>query len=158
MAHFPPRKSQSDKISKILKLHLSCYSQILLLLLPINTVNHVMVYTYSWFYPVSYSGFFRKSNRNLRVQVPPLYYTAGWRCNCTENDTSFGAYSFDRIFNRENVVLPDVDVAVAAVAAVAAAAVFVAVIAAAPKTNSTKRVGDGGVWRQNRQWWRWWCW
>ena len=69
------------------------------------------------------------------MQVPPLYYTAGRRCNCTENDTSFGAYSFDRIFNRENVVLPDVDVAVAAVAA---AAVFVA-----EKTNSTKRVGGG---------------
>ena len=47
MAHFPPRKNQSDKISKILRLNFSYYGQSLLLLLPINTVDHAMMYNSS---------------------------------------------------------------------------------------------------------------
>ena len=75
MAHFPPRKNQSDKISKILKLYLSCFSQSNLLLLPISTIDHVVMYDYSWFHSVSYISFFRVSIWNLGAQVPPLYYT-----------------------------------------------------------------------------------
>ena len=74
MAHFPPRKNhsrdKSDKISKILRLNFSYYGQSLLLLLPINTVDHAMMYNSSWFQSVSYSGFFSRSIWNLVAQVP----------------------------------------------------------------------------------------